>query len=75
MHISEKVCNGIGGNYDDVFRECCSSSNQCDVNQGDCDSDNECKGNLVCGDNNCPSPFPSTADCCENPDQGNFTVL
>ena len=32
--IIGKICNGIGGNYNYVFRECCSSSNQCDVNQG-----------------------------------------
>ena len=75
ISISEKVCDGIGGNYNDVFQECCSSSHLCDINQGDCDSDSECKGNLVCGSNNCPSPFPSTADCCKSPNPGNFSVL
>ena len=43
---------------------CCSSSNPCDLNQGDCDNDSECSGDLVCGKDNCPFPFPSDADCC-----------
>ena len=63
-----EVCNGIGNN---VYT-CCSLSNQCDVNQGDCDSDSECSGYLVCGNNNCQSPFPTDADCCK---LGKFTTL
>ena len=44
---------------------CCSSSNPCGANEGDCDSDNDCSGNLKCGFNNCAgSQFPSAADCC-----------
>jgi len=44
---------------------CCTESNQCGVNQGDCDSDADCKGNLVCGKNNCNGPnFDSKDDCC-----------
>jgi len=27
---------------------------KCDLNQGDCDSDNDCRGKLVCGADNCP---------------------
>ena len=27
-------------------------------NQGDCDNDEECVGDLVCGRNSCPSYFP-----------------
>ena len=69
--IIGRICNGINGNYYHVFRECCSSSNKCDINQGDCDTDNDCRGNLVCGSNNCPSPFPRSADCCE---KGNITL-
>merc|ERR1711894_663368 len=61
------VCNGIDGDYKKVFRECCSESHPCDIDQGDCDNDSECSGDLVCGQNNCPSPFPSRADCCEQP--------
>ena len=28
--------------------ECCSSSNTCGLNEGDCDSDSDCSGNFVC---------------------------
>ena len=52
--------------------KCCSSSNQCGLNEGDCDSDSECSGNLICGKDNCQSPFPSDVDCCVLP--GNFTL-
>ena len=41
------------------------------MGEGDCDLDNECKGNLVCGSNNCAgSTFDSTDDCCTDPDDG-----
>ena len=30
----------------------CTSMNQCDVGQGDCDSDNDCKTGLKCGQRN-----------------------
>ena len=45
--------------------ECCSSENQCGIGGGDCDNDDECKWNLVCGTNNCGSEFPNEVDCCE----------
>ena len=42
------------------------------MGEGDCDSDNDCKGKLVCGSNNCAgSTFDSTDDCCfDNGDPG-----
>ena len=54
-------CNGV--KYD---RECCSAAAPCAINEGDCDSDSECQGDLTCGSNNCPAPFPSDADCCSS---------
>ena len=43
----------------------CCSSMLCEEDEGDCDTDSECKGNLVCGTNNCPSDFPDDRyDCC-----------
>ena len=49
----------------DYNHECCSVENPCGEGEGDCDSNGECKGNLVCGSNNCGSKFPtSEADCC-----------
>ena len=45
---------------------CCTTNNPCEINQGDCDYDDQCKGDLVCGEDNCGSNFTSTAmDCCE----------
>ena len=73
--VPDKVCNGIGHPYDPYFKNCCSSSEKCCINQGDCGSDKECSGALVCGKHNCPSPFPPHADCCENPGPGNFPLL
>ena len=36
--------------------------------KGDCNSDNECKGNLICGKNNCKNSFfDLNDDCCEEP--------
>ena len=49
---------------------CCSSSNQCGVDEGDCDSDADCSGILKCGSNNCGSNFHSLADCCYDPSPG-----
>jgi len=50
---------------------CCTSSNQCGVGEGDCDDDNDCKEDLVCGQNNCQTGmggnFEGDDDCCENP--------
>ena len=58
--ITGEVCNAIGV---DIY-SCCSPNNQCGLSQGDCDSDNDCSGNLVCGTGNCLFPFPLNADCC-----------
>ena len=50
----------------DETRECCSGEKPCDNGQGDCDDDHECKGDLVCGSNNCgPDFLLYSADCCE----------
>ena len=62
FHTLGKKCDGV--NYDG---ECCSVAAPCAINEGDCDSSSECQGNLICGRNNCPAPFPSGADCCESP--------
>jgi len=57
-----KSCDGLSSYHTD----CCSASNQCDVGEGDCDSDNDCKGSLKCGTNNCPKgiKFNKYSDCC-----------
>ena len=45
------------------MKECCSV-NPCKLDQGDCDSHDECAGDLVCGRDNCGPEFLFTADCC-----------
>jgi len=39
------------------------------MNEGDCDSDSDCAGSLICRNRNdgkdCPSNFPSSAECCQ----------
>ena len=42
---------------------CCSASVPCGETEGDCDSDWDCAGHLVCGSDNCPQS-PSISDCC-----------
>ena len=44
---------------------CCVG--HCNVGEGDCDTDSDCKGNLVCGENNCVGDgFDDTDDCCKH---------
>ena len=53
---------------------CCTSLNRCDIDQGDCDSDSDCKLGLKCGKDNCPMKsghqWDSTDDCCYKPMPG-----
>ena len=57
--MSAKVCNGT-----DYNSGCCSKNHQCEINEGGCNSNDDCTGLLVCGKDNCPLNFPSDADCC-----------
>ena len=61
--------NSPGGN------ECCESEDpeesKCVEGEGDCDSDDGCAGDLVCGSNNCLQYFPWASpsdDCCTKPE-------
>jgi len=57
---------GYGGRGDWSF---CKGS--CTLGQGDCDTDTDCHGNLVCGDDNCRqfnSHAHRYADCCKEPE-------
>ena len=52
---------------------CCTSSTPCGENEGDCDGDSDCFGNLKCGDDNCNnSTFSWWEDCCYDPAKGEF---
>ena len=68
-------CNG----YPKTQWDCCNPHSQCGVGEGDCDSDDDCVGDLICGNsrddsNNCATTFANNsslwmekADCCINP--------
>ena len=60
--IGNPDCNpATWSNYDS---SCCTVENPCGLGEGDCDQDNQCIGNFVCGYENCGSEFPRLADCC-----------
>ena len=46
--------------------DACSLTSQCNVNQGHCQSDDECQGYLKCGHNNCPAElgYHNKTRCC-----------
>merc|ERR1712096_30344 len=66
-----------GRNYDG--RRCCTPENPCNEGEGDCDGagdggvndgDRGCRGDLVCGSNNCKkfgAYYHEKDDCCEKP--------
>ena len=54
QEISKCKCEG-GWN-------CCTSSSPCDVGEGDCDKDWDCKGSFVCGTDNCHNTQSSYVD-------------
>ena len=47
---------------------CCTSATPCGQDEGDCDSDADCRAGLICGTDNCPVKegleWDSTDDCC-----------
>lgn len=52
------TCNG-------KWHNCCTSEKKCGLGDGDCDNDEDCDGDLVCGTNNCPASWGETKDCCK----------
>ena len=63
LDFSSKGCNAEKNSW-----ACCSSTNQCYEVEGDCDNDNDCAGDLVCGKNNCGDTWSSPHfDCCVKP--------
>ena len=70
-HLCLLVCTGGD--------ECCTSSNLCDINEGDCDSDDDCMEGLKCGTHNCliktGLQWDSTDDCCYKPTKGKISRI
>merc|ERR1712038_1610548 len=63
----DKRCGGR--NIDEGL--CCSQETPCDLGEGDCESDNDCQGDLVCGNNNCKqfaAYYHKKDDCCVKPE-------
>ena len=47
--------------------KCCTEEHPCQEGEGDCDNNDECKDDLVCGDNNCKQFgdfYHEKDDCC-----------
>ena len=42
----------------------CTYENPCGIDEGDCDTHDECQFGLNCGSNNCPDSFDPDMDCC-----------
>ena len=49
----------------DNFWSCCSSTNPCKDQEGDCDTNADCINDLKCGIRNCGPLYPENSDCCE----------
>ena len=68
------TCTGCNSVYTcNKVVECCNEDFPCKLGEGNCDSDADCVGNLICGYNNCGPEFswstveywsPGT-NCCE----------
>ena len=68
-------CNG----YPQTEWDCCNPTAKCGIGEGDCDTDDDCAGDLICGSdrdnsNNCKLSFANPAsfwsdktDCCTEP--------
>ena len=71
LYLAPTGCNDGNGGW-----SCCSISNQCNEGEGDCDKDDDCFGNLKCGqgngfDDNCDDAlgFEPQFDCCYDPNK------
>ena len=64
MYVRLFKCLGCTGGD-----SCCTPQNKCTENEGDCDSDADCKEGLVCGTDNCPVKsglqWDEADDCCK----------
>ena len=77
--INQLIITGTGTGCHDGSggSSCCKTSNKCGEGEGDCDKDSHCQANLICGKDNCNAAlgFPSSYDCCYDPNTGNFAII
>ena len=53
------------------YADYCTDAKPCGLGEGDCDSFSNCKGDLVCGKDNCNGThYKSNYDCCREPRNG-----
>ena len=70
LFIDKSKCDAT---FDDDH--CCTADKPCGVGEGDCDSDDQCSGDLKCGTDNCGTGFVDVAmDCCQA-EPGNINKL
>ena len=63
LAIVNQKCNpATWSSYD---ASCCTWNSPCGIGEGDCDTNDQCAGGLVCGVDNCGPEFPSSYDCCK----------
>ena len=59
--------------WDKYSHGCCSEEAKCGEYEGDCNSNSECLGSLICKPNSCPlsedssKKFDKRASCCQQP--------
>ena len=55
--------------YEGYHDACCSDLEKCGIDEGDCNSDSECLGSLICLYNGCAASqgFDERASCCQQP--------
>ena len=68
LHGPEDSCCTDHYRCDGIEDGCCTVSTPCGKGDGDCDFDEDCLGNLKCGNDNCEQEtgsFDLGDDCCE----------
>ena len=74
IHISSNINSFDSGNpacdpatWSAYDTSCCTAEKPCGIGQGNCEHNNQCAGNLVCGKGlgSCGPGFPTNARCCE----------
>ena len=78
--LAEVTCDW-SGTFDQNTWSCCSVTNKCKEAEGDCDSNNQCEGDLECGFNNCKTLNPNNAmidplaDCCTSQNRATWGAI